>query len=187
MTDEKYSIYLSFFSVFVFLVSAVICYIKINKNIDEVDTKSSLIVFTFENNESFMNINTADMLTAQDKEIASTTATLSALYTNLLDNEYKFKIIMENYSPYTKTEGVDGINAKEYTYEVLKDNKVILTETEIPSYEKDSEIILLEDTLTSQEQEVIYNIVFRFYTNKYDQNHLVGTQLNSNIKMEAIN
>ncbi|MBE6155722.1 MAG: hypothetical protein E7164_03090 [Firmicutes bacterium] len=183
MTDEKYSVYLSLFSVTVFLISAFVCYLKLNTRIDEVENKTNIAILTFENNSPSMQINTLDMLTKRDKEIASAIVILNATYVSSLEADYHFAIVMDTYSSYTKTSGVDGISEKEYTYEVIKDNEIILNEKEIPSYTSGSEIILLNDKLESSEEPIVYKIVFRFYANSYDQNHLAGTNLNSNLKI----
>lgn len=187
MKSEKFAIYLSFVSVIVFLMSAVICYIKINGRIDEIENKISVAAFTFANSSSEMDIKSSDMFEVSNNAIAENKVTLSALYTNPLHDKYKFKIIMDNYTSYIKSSGVDGIKSKEYTYEILKDDKVVLKETEIPSYEKDSQIELITESIKSSNNKVIYEIIFRFYANEYDQSHLLGTRLDSNLKVEAIN
>ena len=171
----------------IFLVSAYVCYIKINQNIDNVKVNPGAAIFTFDTDASAMDINALDMLQSQNECIASSQIVLNALYTNTLDNNYEFNLVMINKSPYNKTPEVDGIATKEYTYEILKNNQVIVSEKQIESYPEDSKMILLSDKLESSNAPVIYEIIFRFYSNTYNQNHLVGTNLDSNLKVETLN
>ncbi|MBE6148659.1 MAG: hypothetical protein E7167_04140 [Firmicutes bacterium] len=186
MKDERFPIYLSFISTLIFLISTSICYVKINNRVNAIEAGATTAILTF---EEFipMKINPSDLLLKEEKEIAKAIVTLNAVYTNPLDNDYAFKILMKTLSKYNKTSGVDGINSHEYTYEILLDNKVIKKETEINSYDKNDKIELFKTKLKSSNKKRTYQIVFRLYANKYDQTHLMGTNLNSNISIQSVN
>ncbi|MBQ6840733.1 MAG: hypothetical protein IJO63_01270 [Bacilli bacterium] len=186
MKNEKVAIYLSFLSMIIFLFSACICFIKVNKRVDNIESTPTVAIFNFDHTSSSMNINPFDMFSAKEEAIASNTIELSVTYSGATAKAYPFKIIMDNYTSYTKSEGVDGVNSFEYTYEILKDGTTVQEEKEITSYTAGSKLDLYEEELMPSDKTIKYSIVYRFYANEYDQNHLMGTSLSSNLKIEPI-
>ena len=174
MKDERIPIYISFISTLIFLISTSYCYFKITA------------ILTFERYEP-MKISASDLLIEKDQEIAKSNITLSALYTNPIHKPYAFKIVMKPNFAYQKTKGVDGIKNHEFTYEILLDGKVVKKETEIFSYKANTQIELLKTKLKSSNKKHMYEIIFRLYSNKYDQSHLMGINLTSNISIVPIN
>jgi len=184
MKAHKFSLILSLISMVIFLISAAICFIRINNRISEIKTnKPGIRVFTFDKPNVGMDIDAFDMMNISKEPIATSEAKLSAYYQSDNDAPCKFDIVMNNYSGYNKTIGVDGINSFEYTYEILKDGHLIMEEREIESFKEGSKTILLSDILESNDNNVTYTIIFRFYANEYDQNHLVGTHLNGDLSI----
>lgn len=186
MKDERIPIYISFFSMIIFLISTSFCYIKISKQVESIDPRATTAVIAFESYIP-MKIKASDLLTNDNKEIASSIATLTVSYNSPVENAYAFELLMNTQSDYLKTGGVDGISSQEYTYEIFEDGKVIVKETEISSYKEDSQIKLMTRKIKSSSKKRTYQIIFRLYSNEYDQSHLLGTNLNSNLKVQAIN
>lgn len=184
---SKFPIILSILSMVVFLITSVFCYIRINHKFNTIDYKPGVSIFTFDTNEMVLNVEGIDMLSPKKEAVATSKATLNAFYENDRNVPCKFSIIMNNVEGYTKTSGVDGIKSKEYTYEILKDGHIILEEREIPSYKENSSIELLSDILESDNGSSVYTIVFKFYANDYDQNHLVGKSLTGDLNIKYNN
>ena len=183
MKPNKFSVICSAVAMIGFVVCAGISYFKINRKMNDISLKPTVAVFNFTQTSTTMDINPFDMLDSNVHEIASSEAVLDVMYESNSTHPYRFDIIMENYLPYTKTPGVDGINSHEYTYEILRNNEVIVTEREIDSYTEGSKLNLAYDLLDNNVHDAEYKIIFRFYTNEYDQTHLMGTSLSSKLSV----
>lgn len=174
-----------FLAMIAFLIMTYFCYIKINQRIDESEVKHTVTIFTTDSTTAEMSVKAEDMLTKKDTEVSKTTAVLNAFYNNDKNVNFDFDIVMKAYSDYDKTEGVDGENSHEYTYEVLENGVVIVKETEIPSFKEGDEIILASTTIKPSAINNRYEIIFRFYSNEFNQNHLLGKTLSSNIRAQG--
>lgn len=183
MKPNKFSVCLSAIAMIGFLICSVICYFKVNNRINNIEYTPTVAIFNFTQTSTSMDINPFDMIEKKTDAISSSEAVLDVMYESNSNHPYTFNIVMENYSSYTKTNGVDGVNSFEYTYEVLRNDHIIVTEREIDSYEAGSKVILAYDTLDGSINDIEYKIIFRFYTNEYDQSHLLGTTLSSKLSV----
>ena len=185
MKFEKFAIYLSFISMIVFCFCAFICYKKVNRKYKNLEVYQNVAIFTSETVEAKMDISAEDMLSKNNTEVAKTSAIINATYNSINNSDYKFDIVMYNDSDYIKSEGVDGENIHEYTYEIISDGIVLVPETESETFAKDSSIVLATFTLDEARPYSKYEIILRFYSNEYNQSHLLGTQILSKISTKA--
>lgn len=131
-----------------------------------------------------MNVSTLDMLNKNNVVIGTSNAVINVYYKNDSKEYLEFELVYKSSSTYNKTKGVDGINIKEYTYEITKNNVVVEPEKELVSFEDGDEIVLSH--LKTNEENNDYVITFRFYTSHLDQNHLIGKSLNGSIFVKII-
>ena len=174
-------IIIPFIPVIFLIIISTLCYHLYDEEKKEpvkINLKKPLIIFSASGDSPPLNVKYTDMLSAKTDAVAKTSATVSVDYKNLVE-PYHFYIVMKGISGYQKTPGVDGVENKEYTYEVLRNNEIIVDETELESFEKDSEIILLDEKLILEKGFFEYKIIFRFYANNLDQNHLAGHNFNN--------
>lgn len=183
MKESNVPTILSIISMIVLLIGSYFCFLKINKNVTEIKTTNGARIVTTTSAGASMNVNLLDATNEINKELGFSDAYINVYYESVNNEPVHLELVLNCASAYEKTSGVDGINSLEYTYEIIKDDKILTEETQFDSFNSGDVIVLGKDSTTDLNNN--YHIILRFYSNMYDQSHLIGTSFNGIVSVKV--